>query len=123
MSALTKDEQLKSWQMDYKDFLIDASPEILWFYVYAQGDYQGNVDAIGVYKNLIVFFSGYYGSCSGCGAWGEGGEPTDLLEVFDNSILINVGEKAPARFQQAAADSDLGKAEAEARAWVRGLKR
>jgi len=72
----------------FQDFLIDATPEILWFWCDSDDDYQGQVYALGYWKNNIVWFSGYYGSCSGCGAWGEGGEPTNLDEVLADSAVF-----------------------------------
>jgi hypothetical protein len=81
---LTKDTEN---EYDFKNYLIDATPEILWFGVDAQGDYTGQVQAVGVYDNGVLVFKGYYGSCSGCGGWGEGGEPRNLKEVKDYSTL------------------------------------
>jgi hypothetical protein len=31
----------------------------------------------------------YFGSCSGCGAWGEGGEPETLEDVLRNGELFD----------------------------------
>ena len=80
--------------MDFADYLREASPEILWTKVDSAGDYQGEVCAVGVYLDGIIIYKGYYGSCSGCGAWGEGGEPTSLEEVKASSILYWAKEDA-----------------------------
>ena len=36
----------------------------------------------------------YYGSCSGCGAWGEGGEPETLKDVLSNGELFKTKKQA-----------------------------
>lgn len=68
----------------YTRMLISVCPEIVWAFVEDVGDYQGNVFGTALYlkKKCGLFFSGSYGSCSGCGAWGEGGEPTTQSEVL-----------------------------------------
>jgi hypothetical protein len=78
----------------FKDYLIDAAPEVLWFDVQEKGYYQGEVYAIGLYQNKILIFEGYYGSCGGCGAWGEGGEPTNIKEVLESSTLFEEDKAA-----------------------------
>lgn len=73
----------------YTSYLVDSAPDIFWYNIQDVGSYQGTVFAVGKYKNHIVIFEDYYGSCSGCGAWGEGGEPTDQDDVLAHSKLFN----------------------------------
>lgn len=68
----------------YDDWLISVAPDVLWFMVEATGSYQGQVYAVGRLGKSIVLYEDYYGSCSGCGAWGEGGEPKSRQEVLDS---------------------------------------
>lgn len=79
---------------DWLTYLAEAAPEVLWFHLVSDGRWQGTVHAIGKYQGKCLIFDGYYGSCSGCGAWGEGGEPTTLQEVLDSSQLFDDREKA-----------------------------
>lgn len=72
----------------YKNYLIDAAPDILWYYVEAPGSYSGQVFGVGKYKNQVLLYEDYYGSCSYCGAWGEGGEPKDLAEILSKSTQV-----------------------------------
>jgi hypothetical protein len=85
---------LKSWDMGFTEYLIHAAPEILWYNVQDVGSYQGQVYAVGAYKNQIVIYEDYYGSCSYCGAWGEGGEPSDLTQVLEHSNFFTTKECA-----------------------------
>lgn len=66
----------------FKDYLITAAPDILWFSILTAGGYSGSVYGVGVYNKRILLYVGSYGSCSGCGAWGEGGEPKDQNDVL-----------------------------------------
>lgn len=78
-------------EMDiYKECLIKAAPDILWFNVQDVGGYQGRVYAVGKMGRQYVMFADYYGSCSACGAWGydQGGEPEDQDEVLSKSALF-----------------------------------
>jgi hypothetical protein len=72
----------------YSAWLIHRAPDILWYDVQDIGLYQGNVYAVGRYRGKIVLYRGYYGSCSGCGGWGEGGEPEDQEAVLKSSTLV-----------------------------------
>lgn len=69
------------------EWLIMRAPDVLWFNVQEVGDYQGEVYGIGTYQRQFLIYEGYYGSCSGCGAWGEGGEPANQDEVLASSTL------------------------------------
>lgn len=73
------------------DYLIAASPDILWFWEEWTGSYQGSVYALGIdtVEKKLVAFRGYYGSCSGCGAWGEGGEPTCKQDIIGQSNVFD----------------------------------
>jgi hypothetical protein len=78
----------------YSEWLATRAPDVLWFDVQAVGSYQGSVYAVGVMKQQIVVFEGYYGSCSGCGAWGEGGEPESQEGILANSKLFDTVAEA-----------------------------
>lgn len=78
----------------YWHYLALNAPEIKWLYVEDVVDFQGVVYAIGKYKKQWFIMKDYYGSCSVCGAWGEGGEPKNLKEVLDNGELFNSKKKA-----------------------------
>ena len=65
-----------------------AAPEISWYHVEDVGSYQGTVFAIGKYQKKWFVMQDYYGSCSGCGAWGEGGEPEKLKDVLSHGELF-----------------------------------
>lgn len=78
----------------YAHYLWMAAPEIKWYYVEDVGSYQGIVYAIGKYKSKIFVMKDYYGSCSGCGAWGEGGEPETLKDVLGHGELFTNKKKA-----------------------------
>jgi hypothetical protein len=75
-------------------YLVSAAPNILWYDVQDVGSYQGNVYGVGKYDQKILIYEDYYGSCSGCGAWGEGGEPTNEAEVLSKSHLFETKEEA-----------------------------
>lgn len=92
-------------------YLNDAAPEILWYDVQDVGSYSGSVYAIGLLKTpgvkeRIVVFKGYYGSCSGCGAWGEGGEPKDMKEVMEFSKCFETVDAAIENYKNAETYSD-----------------
>lgn len=72
----------------YAHYLWMAAPEIKWLYVEDVGSYSGDVYAIGRYKKQWFVMHDYYGSCSGCGAWGEGGEPEKLEDVLSHGELF-----------------------------------
>ena len=72
----------------YAHYLWMAAPEIEWYYVEDVGGYQGEVYALAKYEGKIFIMHDYYGSCSGCGAWGEGGEPEKLKDVLGNGELF-----------------------------------
>lgn len=74
---------------EYKEWVCHVAPDVLWFDVQDVGIYQGQVFGLGVYKNQAIFYEDYYGSCSGCGAWGEDGEPQSQEEVFKKSKFFS----------------------------------
>lgn len=78
----------------FEHFLSLVAPEIVWKYIEDVGSYQGTVFAIGAYDGQIFVMKDYYGSCSGCGAWGEGGEPVSLEDVLGNGELFSSAEEA-----------------------------
>lgn len=78
----------------YAHYLWMAAPEIDWYYVESVGDYQGIVFAIGKYNNQWFVMKDYYGSCSYCGAWGEGGEPEGLKDVLEHGELFDSPKQA-----------------------------
>ena len=78
----------------YAHYLWIAAPQIKWYYVEGVGSYQGTVYALGKYKSRWFVMKDYYGSCSWCGAWGEGGEPENLKSVLGNGELFTTRKKA-----------------------------
>jgi len=78
----------------YAHYLWKAAPEIDWYYVEDVGSYQGTVYAVGKYQKQWFVMKDYYGSCSVCGAWGEGGEPEDLKGVLSNGELFSTKKEA-----------------------------
>lgn len=78
----------------YAHYLWMAAPEIKWIYVEDVGSYQGTVYALGKYQGKWFVMKDYYGSCSGCGAWGEGGEPESLKDVLANGELFKTKTQA-----------------------------
>jgi hypothetical protein len=85
-------------ECDYSDgfihYLVEAAPGVLWFNIQDVGSYQGCVYAVGLFEGKYLIYEDYYGSCSGCGAWGEGGEPSSLNDVISNSTLFITPEEA-----------------------------
>lgn len=79
---------------DYAEWLIGAAPDVLWYDIQEVGSYQGQVFGVGLYKRQVAIYEDYYGSCSGCGAWGEGGEPTSQEEVLNSCTLFSTKEEA-----------------------------
>ena len=78
----------------YAHYLWMAAPEIDWYHVEDVGSYQGTVYALGKYKDKLFVMKDYYGSCSGCGAWGEGGEPEKLKDVLGHGELFKSKKEA-----------------------------
>ena len=72
----------------YGEFLCSAAPDFLWYCVQDVGSYQGQVFGIATYKGKVGIYEDYYGSCSGCGAWGEGGEPTNQEEIISKCTFF-----------------------------------
>jgi len=70
---------------DHKDWVCHVAPDVLWFSVQDVGSYQGSVYGFGLYKGKLLIYEDSYGSCSGCGAWGEGGEPETQEDLLKNS--------------------------------------
>lgn len=73
---------------DYLSYLCSNAPDFLWYCVQDVGSYQGQVFGVAVYEGKIAIYENYYGSCSGCGAWGEGGEPTSQEEIIASSTFF-----------------------------------
>ena len=72
---------------DDRDYVKLAWPKLNILYFETTGNYQGTNYVIG-YADGKVLASGYgYGSCSGCGAWGEGGEPTKPEDLIDSGVF------------------------------------
>lgn len=74
------------------EFLVAASHGVEWYAFDVTGDWQGEVSGVGIYDGKLVLYEDSYGSCSLCGAWGEGGEPCDLDDVLSRSTLYTAGE-------------------------------
>ena len=72
----------------FAGWLVSIAPDVLWFDVQDVGTWSGNVYGVGVFRGDILIYEGFYGSRSGCGAWGEGGEPGSQQEVINNSKLF-----------------------------------
>lgn len=79
---------------DYQDWLVHISPDFFWFNIQDVGSCQGQVYGVAVYNKQIAIYEDYYGSCSGCGAWGEGGEPTSQDEVIKLCKLFDTKEES-----------------------------
>lgn len=92
---------------DFSGYLCAVAPDFLWYNVQDVGSYQGTVHAVALYKGKVAIYSGYYGSCSGCGAWGEGGEPEKQQDVIDNATLFNDREAAIAHIDTLEEKEDL----------------
>lgn len=78
----------------YLHYLVEAAPDFLWFDVQDVGDYQGTVYGVATYQGRIWLYENGYGSCSGCGAWGEGGEPANQADVIAQSKSFDTVEEA-----------------------------
>lgn len=61
----------RNYNYSFREYLIHAAPSFLWADVQDVGSYQGRVYGIAWYNKQIALYEDYYGSCSGCGAWGE----------------------------------------------------
>lgn len=79
---------------NYQEWLVHVAPDCLFFNVQDVGSYQGQVFAVLIYKNKVGIMEDYYGSCSGCGAWGEDGEPQSQKDVLGNTKFFDSYEKA-----------------------------
>lgn len=75
-------------------YLVEAAPDFLWFDVQDVGDYQGSVYGVALYKGEIGIYEDGYGSCSGCGAWGEGGEPSNQSDAIARTTFFKDREGA-----------------------------
>jgi len=76
---------------EFKEWLPHIARDFLWFDIQDVGSYEGSVYGVALYKNKIVIYEDMYGSCSGCGAWGEGdgGEPQSQDEVIELSKMFD----------------------------------
>ena len=73
----------------YKEYLIHVAPSFLWANVQDVGACEGTVFGVAFADGKIALFEEGYGSCRGCGAWGEGGEPEDEDAVRANSKFFD----------------------------------
>ena len=74
-------------EADDEQYVRKAWPDLNILRIYNVGYYQGTVYVIG-YTDNTVLAGGYgYGSCSGCGAWGEGGEPASPNDLIDSGVF------------------------------------
>ncbi len=80
-------------QYDFKEWLPHIAPDFFWYDIQVVGSYQGNVFGVAKYKGQVAIYEDYYGSCSGCGAWGVGGEPTSQDEVITKCKFHNTKEE------------------------------
>ena len=78
----------------FQEWLPHIAPDLFWFDIQDVGSYQGSVYGVAKYKKQIVIYEGYYGSCSGCGAWGEGGEPVSQDEVLKSCTIHDNAKEA-----------------------------
>lgn len=77
----------------FHGYLVKVAPDIQWITVQdLDNDYSGRMMALGwislTGRRWLILYLDYYGSCSCCGAWGEGGEPQNFQEVLGKSILF-----------------------------------
>jgi len=79
---------------NFQEWLPHIAKDIFWFNIQDVGSYQGSIYAIGTFEKQFLIYEGYYGSCSGCGAWGEGGEPESQEEVLKSCTLLKTKEDA-----------------------------
>lgn len=80
-------EKCYSSSSGYKEYLIHAAPSYLWADVQDVGSYQGSVYGVAFVDGKIALYEDSYGSCSGCGAWGEGGEPSTEEEIISRTTF------------------------------------
>ncbi len=73
--------------MEYKEFLIEKLPEILWDDVIVKGSYSQTISAFGIKGKKPVFIELYNGSCSFCGSWDY--QPPKSEELRDCIIEFN----------------------------------
>lgn len=78
----------------FTEWLPHIAPDFFWFDIQDVGSYQGQVFGVAIHKGQIGIYEDYYGSCSGCGAWGEGGEPESQDKVVELTKLFDTAEKA-----------------------------
>ena|SRR5687768_12034116 len=76
---------------EFKEWLPHIARDFLWFDIQDVGSYEGSVYGVALYKNKIAIYEDMYGSCPGCGAWGEGGlgEPQSQDEVIELSKMFD----------------------------------
>ena len=79
---------------DYQNWLPHIAPDFFWFDIQDVGSYQGQVYGIAIYNKQIAIYEDYYGSCSGCGAWGEGGEPESQDAVIQHCKFFETKDEA-----------------------------
>lgn len=77
----------QKFRIEDRGYIEKAWPKLNILWLCNVGDYQGTNYVIG-YVDGKVLACGYgYGSCSGCGAWGEGGEPTKPEDLIDAGVF------------------------------------
>jgi len=79
---------------NYDEWLPHIAQDFFWFNIQDVGSYQGQVFGVAIYKNQFAIYEDYYGSCSGCGAWGEGGEPESQEKVISLCKFFDDKQKA-----------------------------
>lgn len=70
-----------------REFIQLAWPELVITWCANVGDYQGTNYVVGYVGDKVLACGYGYGSCSGCGAWGEGGEPTKPEDLIDSGVF------------------------------------
>ena len=74
---------------DIKEWVVHVAPDVLWYRVEDVGSYQGSLYGVGSYRRRILLYFDYYGSCGGCGAWGEGGGPDTQADLLKKSSTFS----------------------------------
>lgn len=69
-----------------REYINIAWPQLHIVWAKMVGDYQGTNYIIGIADKKVLACGVGYGSCSGCGAWGEGGEPISPKDLIDSGV-------------------------------------
>lgn len=94
MSYIKHEHKAECSRYQFDEWIPHTAPDVLWFNIQDVGSYQGSVYGFGLYKGKLLVYEDYYGSCSGCGAWGEGGEPESQEEILGRSKLFDTLDEA-----------------------------